>query len=292
MIAVRLIGGLGNQMFQFACGRALAARMHTPVCFDLSAFDSYQPHRYGLDGFRGEIVKAPWHMTTGSRFCAVARRLHFSSALYFKLRGIYWVHENGDLRYQPERLIFEGPAYLDGYWQCSRYFDDFEQCLREDFRLTEPLAEVLQNRREVLGCGVGATVSVHVRRGDYVTNPAAHATHGTLGEDYYRRAVERMAARLGRDFRLLVFSDDIAWAREHLRLPGESVHVQANERFPQVDMHLMASCDHHIIANSSFSWWGAWLNPCESKTVIAPASWFRSAALRDNDICPPDWVRL
>ena len=279
-------------MFQYACGRALAQRMGAYVYFDLSAFKNYRVHNYGLSGFRAAVAKAPWHLTTGYRLWAVARRLHFSPALYFALRGIRWVDEGDDLSYRPQLLALEGSAYLSGYWQCARYFDDCETRIREDFRLTSSLDEMLQERRQRLGIGQGVTVSVHVRRGDYVTDTAANAAHGTLGQDYYQRSVGRLAAELGGGFRLLVFSDDTAWARENLCLPAPTVHVDANERYPQIDMHLMASCNHHIIANSSFSWWGAWLNPSHSKTVIAPARWFRSTAFKADDICPIDWVRL
>lgn len=279
-------------MFQYACGRALAERMHTHVCFDLSAFNNYRVHTYGLSGFRGEVAKAPWHLTTGSRLWAVARRLHLSPVPYFTLLGVRWVDEGDDLSYRPQQLALQGSAYLSGYWQCARYFDDCEARIREDFCLIPALDEILQERRQRLRIGQGVTVSVHIRRGDYVTDTAANATHGTLDQDYYKRAVETLVAQLRGDFRLLVFSDDTVWARENLRLPANTVHVDADDRFPQIDMHMMASCDHHIIANSSFSWWGAWLNPSHSKTVIAPARWFKSTALKANDICPTDWVRL
>lgn len=292
MIAVRIVGGLGNQMFQYACGRALAQRMRTHVYFDLSAFNNYRVHNYGLSGFGAEVTKAPWHLTTGSRSWAVARHLQLSPSSYFALRGIRWVDEGDDLSYRPQQLELQGSAYLSGYWQCARYFDDFEARIREDFRLIPALNVILQERRQWLKMDQGVTVSVHVRRGDYVTDTAANATHGTLDQDYYKRAVETLAAQLGGGFRLLVFSDDTAWARENLRLPAPTVHIDADVRFPQIDMHMMAACDHHIIANSSFSWWGAWLNPSHSKIVIAPARWFKSTGLKANDICPADWVRI
>ncbi len=292
MIAIRLIGGLGNQMFQYACGRALAERMGTQLYADLSAFKTYQLHEYGLDSFQADIVKTPAHLSTGTRVWAVLRRLGISPAAYFRLLDTQWIHEGGDLSYQPQRLVFEGSAYLDGYWQCERYFNDFEDRIRGDFRLEPKLQQQLAERRQQSGIGCSNTVSLHVRRGDYITDQTAQATHGSLGEDYYRKAVEYLTQHLGGTFRLLVFSDDIAWARDNLRLPAQTVFVEPHERSPQIDMHLMASCDHHVIANSSFSWWGAWLNPSATKTVIAPARWFRNTALNADDICPAEWVRL
>lgn len=279
-------------MFQYACGRALAQRMRTRVCFDLSAFKNYRVHSYGLGGFRAEVAKAPWHLTTGSGLWVVARHLDLSPAPYFAFLGVRWVDEGENLSYRPQQLLLQGSAYLSGYWQCARYFEDCEERIREDFRLSPALDDIFQDRRQRLGIGQGVTVSVHIRRGDYVTDTAANAVHGTLDLAYYWRSVESLADQLGGDFRLLVFSDDTAWARENLRLPAPTVHVDADNRFPQIDMHMMASCDHHIIANSSFSWWGAWLNPSHSKIVIAPARWFKSTALNANDICPNEWVRL
>ncbi len=292
MIVVRLIGGLGNQMFQYACGRALGERLGTNVVFDMSGFRAYRLHRYGLDGFIGDVVKAPWHLSACARVSTVASRLHVSPTHLFKLLGIQWIHENGDLRYQPEKLAFEGPAYLDGYWQCARYFEDFETRTREDFGLTPSLSHMLRENLQLHCVGQGVTASIHIRRGDYVSDPSANLTHGTLGEYYYRSAFAYLTTQIRGDFRLLVFSDDIAWAQKNIHFPVETAYVVANARHPQVDMHLMASCDHHIIANSSFSWWGAWLNSSLSKTVIAPARWFQSDALCGDDICLPEWVRI
>ena len=292
MITVRLIGGLGNQMFQYACGRALADRMQTQLSFDLSAFKHYRLHNYGLSGFCSKVVKAPGHLSTGTRLWAVARRLGLSPAHYLSALGIRWIHEADGLAYQPQRLVFQGDAYLDGYWQCARYFEDYAPHIREDFRLSPSLIDAFLECRKQLGIGQGVTVSVHIRRGDYVTDQSANKTHGVLGEDYYQEAFGHLIAQLGSDIRLVVFSDDTVWARENLRAPVAMTHVNANQRFPQVDMHLMAACDHHVIANSSFSWWGAWLNPSPSKSVIAPARWFKSTTLNANEICPSEWVRL
>lgn len=292
VIVVRVAGGLGNQMFQYACGRALAERNHDRLYFDLSAFRTYRLHGYGLDGFSGEVVTAPWYLTTGGRVWSVARRFGFSKARYFRLLGIRWVGECGDLRYRPQLLQFSGSAYLDGYWQSASYFEGCEELIRKDFSLSPSLDKRLQERRSSLGIGQGTTASLHVRRGDYATNPSSNAVHGTLGEEYYRNAVEHLIGKLGEEFRLVVFSDDIAWARENLRFPVATVHVEPEDDRPQVDMHLMASCDHHIIANSTFSWWGAWLNPSLTKTVVAPARWFRSADHCADDICPAAWVRI
>ena len=292
MIVVRLTGGLGNQMFQYACGRALAERNGARLKFDLSAYRFYQLHEFGLRELCAEISEVPWYLESASRFWSVARRVGFSSPLRFRLLGFQYIDEAGDLRYRPERLEFRCSAYLDGYWQCARYFEDFSSRIRKDFALKDGHSKRFCERRQELGMGCGTCVSVHIRRGDYVSDQSANAVHGVLGEEYYSRAVKAFANYLNGDFRLVVFSDDISWARANLRLGVETVFVQPDVAVPQIDMHLMASCDHHIIANSSFSWWGAWLNPSLTKRVVAPANWFRSMDLCGDDICPADWWRV
>ncbi len=292
MIVVRLIGGLGNQMFQYACGRALAERLGTNLYFDLSAFRTYRLYRYGLDGFLGEIARAPWYLSTCARLFFGAGRLHISPIQLFKLLELQLVQEGGDLRYQPQQLVFQGSGYLDGYWQCARYFEDFETRIREDFRLTSIHSDALRSKQKLHAVNEGVTASIHIRRGDYVTDQGANSMHGTLGVHYYESSIAHLTAQIGGDFKLLVFSDDVAWVQKSIHFQLDTTFVEANIRNPQIDMHLMASCDHHIIANSTFSWWGAWLNPSRTKTVIAPARWFKSDALMGDDICPVEWVRL
>ena len=292
MIAVRLVGGLGNQMFQYACGRALAERMRTQLLIDRSSYGNYRLRDYGLGGFNVRVINAPWYLRTGNRTWDAARRLGFTPAKYLSVMGMQWINEAGNLRYQRHRLVFKGSAYLDGYWQSARYFEDYSSVIRDNFCLSNRLFDSFNNAKNKLGIGNGVTVSVHIRRGDYVTNQSANKMHGLLGIDYYHRAFNYLTENLGYRFKLVFFSDDIEWIRRNLNAPVEVMYVDANQRFPQIDMHLMAACDHHVIANSSFSWWGAWLNPSTSKKVIAPVQWFKSAVLNGDDICPTEWVRL
>lgn len=286
------MGGLGNQMFQYACGRALSKRMSAPLYFDVSAFKYYRLHNYGLDNFSVQVVNAPWYFSLGSRFWLIIRRIGFTPSRFLKMLKTHFIDEEGDLSYQPQRLIFEGSAYLDGYWQCARYFDDFADLIRLDFQLSKELAEIFLDCKKKLAIDTGVTVSVHIRRGDYVTDSLANKTHGLVGLEFYQNAIDFFIKYIGDDFKLIVFSDDPIWVRRNLKSPIEMIHVDPNIDYPQIDMRLMSACDHHIIANSSFSWWGAWLNPSPSKKVIAPARWFKTEALNGDDICPPEWIRL
>src|SRR6202012_5379404 len=170
-------------------------------------------------------------------------------------------------------------------------FDVIAQTLRDCFSPREPLAassaETLSRiERSRL------PVSVHVRRGDYL-KPGTTEVHGVLGEAYYREALSRIEAEVGERVDLFVFSDDAQAAEQVLNFVPKLTHVRGDAERPWEDMALMARCRHHVIANSSFSWWGAWLNPSPGKVVIAPQRWFSVAALRERNVCdlyPPDWI--
>lgn len=135
-------------------------------------------------------------------------------------------------------------------------------------------------------------MSLHVRRGDYVSDARTHATLGVCSLDYYRAAVRYIADHVEAP-EFFVFSDDIAWAQANLEL-GHPCHYVDHNRGAESynDMRLMSLCRHHIIANSSFSWWGAWLNPRADKVVVAPARWFAGGNRVVDDLFPPGWVRL
>jgi hypothetical protein len=135
------------------------------------------------------------------------------------------------------------------------------------------------------------SVMLHVRRGDYVSDARTLRIHGVCSPAYYRAAVTRMREHCANP-RFFVFSNDMTWARDNIDLGPEAFFVEGNSRMPEVDVHLMAQCQHHIIANSSFSWWGAWLGSHGQQRVIAPAPWFDAPHMRADDLLPPFWEVL
>ena len=180
--------------------------------------------------------------------------------------------------------------YIDGYWQSYQYFQSIESQLKVELTPTAPLSGLNLSVAESIA-QVNA-VSLHIRRGDYVSNNATNKVHGFLGLKYYEDAISVIASKVSNPY-FFVFSDDIAWAKENLELTNNVSFIDHNTgKNSYEDMRLMSLCQHHIIANSSFSWWGAWLGQNPNKIVLYPDRWF---ATNDRDIstlCPPEWLRV
>jgi hypothetical protein len=276
-------------MFQYACARAAALHCNGQLLLDLSAFEQYKLHQYGLDSFRITAPAATGILQTGSRLQASLRRFGLSRQWQMRLQGFCYIKEPDDMALQPCMQGNHAKTYLEGYWQDETYFADATDIIRAEFQLRRP--GFAPNVRTLLDNDL-PIVSLHIRRGDYVTNPMANAVHGVLHLDYYLNAIELLVKRLGERFRIVVFSDDIEWARHKLNCNQPLYFISGSTVTPHEDLHMMASCDHHIIANSSFSWWGAWLNPSPKKVVIAPKNWFITPKLAHRNICPPFWDRI
>lgn len=275
MIVVRITGGLGNQMFQYAFARALQHRGQK-VLLQWHGQRRQELHNgFELDAVFQQPLSNRIRLTNPSPFLNAAAWL---------LRKTARKRQPADIGYNPEFMAV-GNGYLDGYWQTEKYFLPIEAAIREDFcfralsgRQNLDLADQLENE---------SCLSIHVRRGDYLTIPG-------LGEvctpDYYRNAIARIDT-LHPDTTPVVFSDDIPFCRE--LLAGRSaIFVDWNRGTDSwMDMALMSRCRHHIIANSSFSWWGAWLSPYREGTTCAPSRWFAASATASNsDIRPDRWL--
>jgi hypothetical protein len=286
VVITELTGGLGNQMFQYALGRALSLKSGAELLFDTRSLSRDTQRTYALGGFgiAGRIA-ASSELPVG--WGPLTRRAPWLSRL---LGGPSLVAERS-FAYDNTIPTLTPPVALHGNWQSERYFAEIASTIRSDFSLTGPL----DLRRQELAAEIGntlAAISVHVRRGDYVSSPTANAYHGTCEPAWYAAAKARIDAMVtGCSY--FVFSDDVAWAQANLpEFSGcRFVEPSADGR-DECDIHLMSLCHHHIIANSSFSWWGAWLNPSTKKRVIAPARWFAGAAHDTRDLIPATWERL
>ena len=283
MILVRAVGGLGNQMFQYAAGRALADRLGVELLLDLRDFKNYRLHCFGLDGFRIRGRKAtademePWPEWR-RRLSRRLSRIGLPSRFYFE----------PSFGYDPVWSTLGDGVHLNGYFQSERYFAERAAQLRDDFTLVEPLrgenAEIAALARRC------ESVAIHVRRGDYLTDVKTLSFHGVCSPMYYREAISLIRVRYNNP-RFFVFSNDMQWARANLRLGGDALFVSGGDRTPQIDVYLMANCRHHVIANSSFSWWGAWLGRHSEQCVVAPTPWFDSPLMKDDDLLPSAWLR-
>ncbi len=295
MIIIRMAGGLGNQMFQYALGRRLAYKHRTSLKLDLTWFQTQTLRSYQLDTLKisaeiasseatEKLTRTNWGGLKGSVYRAVQRRLP-----YYRQRI---VREQTPL-FDP-RIVKNVPrnSYLVGYWQSENYFTPIAPLLRQEFTLKESLSPEGQVWREKISNQL--SVSLHVRRGDYIYHPQTNrrGTHGVCSQSYYAEAIHYIRS-IYPDATIFVFSDDIEWARQNLvhNAPIEFVEIKEKNR-DQEELELMSLCDHHIIANSSYSWWGAWLGTYPEKIVIAPQNWFNDLSRNTIDLIPDTWIRL
>ena len=304
MITISLIGGLGNQMFQYAAGKALAERHGVALSIDGSGFRDYKDRSFLL-----HKLNVPETPSDSVHPNAIESRIgsHFSRAKWRQRAdrillkaGVRGLPAPANSYREPyfhfdRRFEVLGPeTSLFGYFQSELYFKSIAEKLTALFSPRDQFGEIARVAADRIA-GSARPVSIHIRRGDYMQASTA-SVHGLLDESYYRKALALMEASLGGNpFDLFVFSDDLDQAAQVLDfVPPARIHyVRSDPERPWEDMALMARCQHQIIANSSFSWWGAWLNKSPGKTVIAPRRWFAPAALRERNTCdlyPAGWI--
>lgn len=288
-VIVCLQGGLGNQLYQYAVGRSLSRRWQCPLLFDLRAIRgddkrNYELQRFCIQGREASFLdRCVLRWYTSRRF----------GAFWQRICEVLWdwscVNESGVSYLPVERCGHHRAVVLRGYWQSYKNFVECESVIREDLEFRNSANEV--NQRFSSEIEETESVAVHVRRGDYYSDPVVRATLGTLELEYYRRAASFVVTRVANP-RFFVFTDDPIWAKANLGfLPAAKV-VDHNRGAGHEDLRLMTRCKHFVIANSSFSWWGAWLGRHSTKIVVAPRRWFVSHAEALDDRLPPEWVQL
>ena len=299
MVITKISYGLANQMFQYAAGRALAARNNQLFKLDLSFFDNAlkkddrPTHEfYQLSIFKGTIK----HQSLDNEYLErlinkykhnIAYRFlnKFSKQVLPKPLFTYcW--EKDFLKFDYGINKSSGKTiYLNGYFQNERYFEDAKALIKEDFTFREDLIDPV-NLNLGIQMGQENSVSIHVRRGDYVGKRFIPS----LG--YYKNAIELIIHTVN-DPVFYIFSDDSEWAAKHVKAPGQVHYIVHNtQENSYKDMYLMSKCMHNIIANSSFSWWGAWLNSNENKVVISPKQWLPEDNVLSADIIPSNWLQV
>lgn len=285
MIISHINGGLGNQMFQYAAGRTLAELNNTVLKLDVSAFDGYRLRSFDLLNFDTEIMFAT-KQEVSSLLPANDFEKAFQYVLPLKKRSY---HRERSFSFNEKLLKYGANVYLKGYFQSEKYFSPIKSIIRKDFLLKNKII----NHLEELSFSLRTvnSVSVHVRRGDFSDDPQIAEYHGTLDKNYYKSTINLISSRIANPV-FYFFSDDINWVMKNLAIPGAVYISDSITKNHYEDLYLMSKCKHNIIANSSFSWWGAWLNNNPDKIVIAPQRWFNKGPKDTQDLLPDGWIKI
>ena len=287
MIKVKLMGGLGNQMFQYSCGLSMAIKNNTKLLLDTSylldrtprenfVFRDYDLDIFKLDSniYKGNINQKPFML-----------KKYFNSLVPDKYKFYY---KERYFEYNRQVVNFTNPnLYLEGYWQSPKYFIEFEKEIRNSFIYNiEFDNNIKQMNDKILS---NESICINVRRGDFVNNDF----HGTMGVNYYLKSLNYLKLKTNLNFKIFVFSDDIDWCEKNLKFEFETEfvdHSYKGKKFSSY-LYLMQSCKYFIIPNSSFAWWAAYLSEFNDKIVIAPEKWFNND-IDTSDLIPNSWIRI
>ena len=269
MIIVKLIGGLGNQLFQYATARHLSVIQNTELLLDISEFDTYHLHKFSLFAFN---ITEKFATLDQINNLPVYKEKHF--------------HFDPEFKKIPNNIV------LKGYWQTEKYFMDIENIILKNFSFKNPAKD--KDKKILQSISSTNSVSLHIRRGDYVKNTYESQLLISKDINFYHKCV-RYIIEKENNCHFFVFSDDPSWVKENLKLQYPVTYVDHNNADTNFeDLRLMSSCKHNILSNSSFSWWGAWLNRNPNKIVCAPQKWFSDETkyLDSKDILPEKWIKL
>ena len=299
MLVVHVEGGLGNQMFQYAFGITLAEKLGVPLILDCSFYKNHNgsslasKRNFELDIFNLNIrtLESEGFLVKFFAFSIKLLRRIIGANCFDKYFNNFYLIED---RLKDSSFTDYTKSYsiFKGYWQNERYFSHNRDNILKMFRFKiESQVENLEVAQRIQNCN---SVSIHVRRGDYVLNSSTKQSHGTCTLNYYYSAIDYLAKQVSNPI-FFIFSDDLDWVKVNFELnyPHEFVEVRMHV-CENVDMLLMSKCKHNIIANSSYSWWAAWLNSQDNKIVIAPKNWFAdiNLNLRFSEIVPSEWIKL
>lgn len=295
MIIVKLMGGLGNQMFQYAFGKALALKNKTELKLDVSALgDTLTPgthtiRYFQLDLYNINAVIASKEDLIKYQKGKIGKLLNmFLFYLPFKIQNLY-IREPF-FHFFKKALNVPSNSYMDGYWQSEKYFNTIREELIKEFTPAGSLSAETMRLAEKIR--VTQSVSIHVRRGDYIADPLNIKRFEVCNESYYKQAMNTITGKVA-DPSFFIFSDEPEWFKKNIQTTFPVEYVTHNTGLSSYeDMYLMSLCKHNIIANSSFSWWAAWLNKNKAKIVIAPKTWFKDNSQNCKDLLPETWMKL
>lgn len=291
-ITAQIQGGLGNQLFQYATAKALSIRLKGRLQLDISWFshrwEDVTPRHFLLPGLKVDCQLITHHQAIHSpkRWRRIAQRFLPLNPYILKDRPFRF---NSDLNtFKP---YTNQDIYLMGYWQSYHYFNAIRNILIKEIKPVNTLSDHYQGYLEkILSC---PSAMVHIRRGDYVHLPVAAKIHGFVGLDYYQKGFDRLLAS-NPNIHFFVFSDDIEWAKCNLPHQEKIHFIESVDEFnaPVQELFLMSQCQKHLIANSSLSWWGAWLSESTIPMIIAPKNWTNDRDKNWDDLLPKHWQKL
>lgn len=292
MVIIKLNGGLGNQLFQYAAGKALAKYHGVALKLDTSVFKDNTLRPYELGHFAVTAPLATPDEISFFTFKNCPGCFRFLKKLLQRIKPHYLrtVYKEPHFHFDDNFFKAGMNVCLNGYWQSERYFQNIRFILQKEFQVVHPLEG--KNRELSEKIQGSNSVSVHIRRGDYVRNNKTHKFHGVCAIDYYTKAIQQIKDETESPH-FYVFSDDTTWAKSNINITGSITFVDHNNaNTAYEDFRLMTLCKNHIVANSSFSWWSAWLSDYRDKIVIAPAKWFKTSNLDIKDLIPQGWLKI
>ncbi len=305
MIIVELKGGLGNQMFQYALARILAHKHNTQLLIDISAYsypDGYDPasidvRLYELGAFnihgqtttdkpRKKLIKIrKEHKSRKAVSLCLCKLVNMFSSSFMPM-----IYERKNIGFDSSLLDLPDNVFLRGYFPSFKYFDNNRDLIKKDFSFAAPPDNESQKMIDKI-TSVNS-VSIHIRRGDYITNQRVTNKFGLCGLSYYKKAIEHISQKTAPPH-FFVFSNDPKYVKQNIKTDHSITYITHNKgQKGYQDLRFISRCKHNIIANSSFSWWGAWLNDNPKKIVIAPSPVFDKLFMDDNDFIPKDWIHI
>lgn len=267
MVIIKLKGGLGNQLFQYATARNLSLILKTKLFI-----------------FSNKIEK-----DNLEKFNISSRRISKNRYKLFLKFKSFTEYKEEYFSYNKEVLKLKNNIILDGYFQSEKYFINCRETILNDLKINKSLKSTsLDLLNEIKKTN---SISIHIRRGDYAENSEVNKIHGCVSLSYYENAINLISEKTKNPV-YFVFSDDISWAKSNLNIDAKVYYSEFNKNSAYEDLKLMSKCKNNIIANSSFSWWGAWLNTNPDKIIIIPKRWFKDFSLDSKDIYCNSWIRL
>jgi hypothetical protein len=288
MIIIKIQGGLGNQMFQYALGRNLSLIHNVPFKIDSSYLRSANQsgRSFCLDNFNAVLDEATEEEINAYRstFQKILDRLRLES----KKKKISDILRNPDIFYQ--NVLNRSDGYFDGFWNNEKYFKERENVIKQDFKLKKPFEQKALEMSKKIDSEQNAT-SLNIRRGDYISIQKIANVFNELNFSYYEQAMKIILEKHS-DAHFFISSDDIGWVKENFPKNYPVTFVSCPEIVDYEELTLMSLCKHNIIANSTFSWWAAWLNQNLNKIVIAPKKWYRDDKLNLGNKIPNTWIQI